>query len=233
MKMPAGILAAAAASLLMSGAASAQSYNFQDVVSSSGYSVAPTVGPGVDPTSSPWTGFQDNGTYVNNGVSLALSGFTSPASNPGMIDGPDPYNGTPAFLLSQSLQTPTSGEGFLELGNVPTPPAGDTYDLYLYGTNFDGTDSTVFQQGILGITFNSSSLGVPNDSFAENVNYVLLTNIGPQNGVINVLVRSVPPGYGIGDLNGLQLVVVPIPEPSTAGLLAVAAAGLLARRRRA
>jgi hypothetical protein len=216
--------------LVLSAGAGAQSYNFQDIVESFHWALSPTAGPGVYPTSGLWGGFIYNGPTTNNGVTLTLSGFADDFAIPEFIvDGRYQYAGTPADVLSQSLAT--SGVDTFEFSGVPLAPAGDTYALYLYATNFNATDATTFNlttgsgtanKGIYS-TKNSPSLGTPNDAFSEGVNYVLFDNVVPLNGVVSGTVSSGPIGLGggQGDFNGAQLVAVPT-STSTGGNITVA-----------
>jgi len=207
--------------LVLSAAAGAQSYNFQDTLESFHWAESPIDGPGVYPTTAPWGGFIYNGPTTNNGVTLTLSGFADDFAIPEFIvEGRYQYAGTPADVLSQSLAT--SGVDTFELSNIPAAPAGDTYALYLYASNFNATDATAFQlttgsgtpdKGIES-TINSPSLGTPNDKFSEGVNYVLFDNVVPVDGIVGGNVTSfggigLGPAYEQGDFNGAQLVAVP------------------------
>jgi Dockerin type I domain len=207
-----GVTLAAAGSVL------AQDYNFDDDSTAMEYAGGRTYkgGPGVVQSSQAWTGFEDNGTFVNNSVSLTLSGFPELAFPAVIVNGPDPYQGTPAFILSQALPTGDATDTFA-LSNVPPAPAGEAYDLILYGTDFDGTGGTEFSVNIGGgfadkeisATANSPAYGQPNDAFVEGVNYVVFDNVVPEAGLIAGTV-SMLPGAPKGDLNAVQLVTVPI-----------------------
>jgi hypothetical protein len=206
--------------LTLAATANGESYDFQDTVNSFHFEGSRPLGPGIYPTTGLWTGYIWNGTYNNNGVSLTLSGFNDVIVPDFVTSAPDPLAGTPAFLLSQAITTNTSGT--FELTNIPAAPAGDTYSLYLYGTNAAANAGTLFglttaaaspENGMIA-TVNSPSLGVPNDSFAEGVNYVLYNNVVPVNGTISGTVSPNAPSAE-GDLNGLQLVLTPPTIPVT------------------
>jgi hypothetical protein len=230
--------------LIVSAQALAQNYDFQDESLSLNYTNAPNVGPGVYPTTGAWSGYEENGAATNNGVKLTLSGFEEVFFPAFIEDGPNPFNGTPAFTLSQSL--PTKGMGEFQLTGIPALPAGESYSLYLYGTNIFANDASTFSitsgGGIasddITSTLNSTILGKPNDSFAEGVNYVLFNDLLPVDGEIDGLVTPTFPG-GTADLNGLQLVADPpappptfVPEPASVGLVLIATSVFLYRRPR-
>jgi hypothetical protein len=109
-------------------------FDFQNDIVALHYTQSVYNGPGVFPSSHAWSTYYAPGSYTNNGVTLVLSGFNQVALPNFLVDGPPPYQGTPAFTLSQAIAA--QGTGVFELDNIPTAPAGDTYNLVLYGTNF-------------------------------------------------------------------------------------------------
>src|SRR5262249_53004141 len=111
----------------ISQAAWALDFDFQDNVTALHYSDAVYNGPGVVPSSHPWTAFFDPGTFTNDGVTLTLSGFDTIAIPEFVVSGPAPYHGTPAFTLSQAMAA--HGYATFQLSNIPAAPAGDTYEL--------------------------------------------------------------------------------------------------------
>lgn len=227
--------------LIASSSAFAQSYDFQENVAFMYFNYAPSLGPGVVSTNNSWSSYSEPGQYTNNGVTLTLSGFPEVSYPAIFVGGADPYNGTPAFTLGQSLWTNSTAQ--IQLTNIPAIPAGDTYSLYLYAANYGDEQGTTFgittgggaaDDGISS-TINSSSLGTPNDSFAEGINYVLFTGLMPIKGEIDGFITPTVPG-DMANLNGLQLVVDPpptsVPEPASVGLLLMAGSAILFRRRR-
>jgi hypothetical protein len=81
---------------------------------------------------------------------------------------------------------------------------------------------------------------VPNDAYKESIgngtvagtlegNYARISNLNPSSGTLFILAEALTGGPQRGAIQGFQLVQVP--EPSTIGLLAVAAVSLLRRRR--
>jgi hypothetical protein len=175
--------------------------------------------------------------YLNNGVTLTLSGFDEVSIPNYGVFGPPPNQNTPEFVLSQALTA--QGTATFELDNIPATPLGDTYDLILYATNLAANSGTSFSlftgsgeadQGISS-TLNAPDLGQttgPNDIFSEGRNYVVFHNVIPVNGIIAGTATSL---FTEADLNALQLVTVP--EPATLILAIISAASLLAVRRMA
>jgi hypothetical protein len=116
---------------------------------------------------------------------------------------------------SPGVGTATRPQGLMILSNVP---AG-TYDLYLYGANFDGTRGAAFvvdsgtpTNGLFQ-TINSyaeSGYG-PETNFVLGMDYTVYNNVTPKtNGTIQITwgaVSNANSGLtGEGDFNGLQLV---------------------------
>jgi hypothetical protein len=159
--------------------------------------------------------------------------------------------GTPSQILSVAALTPNATTpGTFELSNVP---AG-TYNLFLYGANFDGTRGAAFALAAAnggtplgGFTSsinpnNGTTTTGPLTSFVLGVDYVEFTGVTPDgSGNINGTWGAVSnPNSGLsgeGDFNGLQLqLVTPVPEPSSLAFCLVGGIGGLAqflRRRRA
>jgi PEP-CTERM motif len=156
--------------------------------------------------------------------------------------------GQPSWILSHAavvnggspgIGTSANPLGSFTLANVP---AG-TYDLFLYGANFDGTrgasfsvSSGTFLGGIsTTINPNAAPTGSALNAVILGQTYVEAINVTPDsNGDITGTWGAVSnPNSGLsgeGDFNGLQL--VPVPEPSTFALFGLGLAGLLAWRRR-
>jgi len=151
-----------------------------------------------------------------------------------------PANGTPGFLLGEAALVSGSTLGTFTLGHV----APGTYDLFLYGANYDYTRGAAFNitegggtaVGGFTSTLNGAFGGTKGGPFVLGDNYVEFANITVGNdGTISGTWGD--PGNnplsglsGEGDFNGLQLVTVP--EPSTIALIGLGIGGLLCLRRR-
>jgi hypothetical protein len=172
----------------------AADFDFQDNDVAQHYTgTASYHGPGVVAGSHNWTPYDAIGTYTNDGVTLILSRFDPVESPPFQVNGLPPYHGTPAFTLSQAL--PTHGTGQFELDGIPAAPAGQTYKLYLYGTDAAADAGSQFNLAVgsglpdLGISTTTNApdpgqSGGPNDIFAEGRNYVAFDDVVPVNGTV-------------------------------------------------
>jgi hypothetical protein len=215
--------------------ARAQDFDFQDDIVALHYSQSIFNGPGVLPGAHMWTPYYEPGTYLNNGVTLTLSGFDEvPIPNYGVF-GPPPNQNTPAFVLSQALTAQETAT--FELDNIPATPLGDTYDLVLYATNFAANAGTAFSLFIgsgsadKGISsthnaFDPGQTSGPNDIFSEGRNYAVFDNVIP---VMGTIVGTATPLFTEADLNAVQLVTVPVPEPATLTLAALLVSLILLR----
>ena len=177
-----------------------------------------------------------------SGVTISLNyGFDNGATG-GMVQG------SPSWILSHAAVvnsgSPGAGTaanpmGVVTLNNV----APGTYNLFLYGANYDNTRGANFSIGVGGGTFldgiNSTinaATGGPATSFVLGQTYVEVLGVTPVGGEIQIdwgAVSNPTSGLsGEGDFNGLQLVAV-VPEPGTLAICGLGIAGLfLARRRR-
>jgi hypothetical protein len=201
--------------------ARAQDFDFQDDIVALHYSQSIFNGPGVLPSAHMWTPYYEPGTYLNNGVTLTLSGFDEVSIPNYGVFGPPPNQNTPAFVLSQALTAQETAT--FELDNIPVAPRGDTYDLVLYATNIAANAGTAFSltigsgsadQGISS-TLNALDPGQtsgPNDIFSEGRNYVVFDNVIP---VMGTIVGTATLLFTEADLNAVQLMAVPVPEPAT------------------
>jgi PEP-CTERM motif len=151
--------------------------------------------------------------------------------------------GSPSFLLGNAAIVTNNDVGTFSLMNVP---AG-TYDLYLYGTNYDGTRGAAFTassgSALDGITSaigpNAASGSGPLNSYVLGQDYVEFVGVVPDsNGTISGTWTGVTNPQdtsltGEGDFNGLQLVSASaVPEPASLAVIGLGALGLLSRRRR-
>lgn len=151
-----------------------------------------------------------------------------------------PANGTPGFLLGEAALALSGTLGTFTLGHV----AQGTYDLYLYGANYDYTRGAAFNitegggtaVGGFTSTLNGAYGGTKGGPFILGDNYVEFANITVgADGTISGTwgdpgVNPISGLSGEGDFNGLQLVTVP--EPSTFALIGLGIGGLLSLRRR-
>ncbi|MDB6066735.1 MAG: hypothetical protein JWR26_2943 [Pedosphaera sp.] len=144
--------------------------------------------------------------------------------------------GQPSWLLtSAALVNGTHAPGVFTLNNV----AAGTYNLYLYGQNYDATRGAAFSITTGGGTavggFTSTINTGNKTSFVLGDNYVEFTGLSPVGGVISGTWAAVSNPFsglsGEGNFNGLQLVTV-VPEPSTIALLGLGIGGMFALRRR-
>jgi hypothetical protein len=204
------------------------------------YSGTTTSGPNLfDPTN---TGKANVGNATSAGVHSPVTLSLSYASDNGSQSGV--AQGSPSQILSQASLVSGTNLGTFTLGSVP---AG-TYNLYLYGANYDGTRGAAF-------ALNGANGGAPLGGFTSTINpnatptgplntfilggdYVEFMGVTPDvNGNIIGTWGSVSnPISGLsgeGDFNGLQLEVAPVPEPSSFLLVGcVGCAVQMIRRRR-
>jgi fibronectin-binding autotransporter adhesin len=166
------------------------------------------------------SGASNVGNAYSNGtlspVTLTVSTITGENGAGNMTN-----QGTPGFLLATADLVQGSTLGTFTLGSVP---AG-TYDLYLYGANYDGTRGAAFnltsQSGAAsaagGFTTTTNPNANPNGpltSFVLGQDYVEYLNVSPTAaGVIagtwGAVSNPISGLSGEGDFNGLQLVEVP------------------------
>jgi hypothetical protein len=151
--------------------------------------------------------------------------------------------GTPFFLLGYATLvnagnpgngTTASPMGTFTLSHVPT----GTYDIYLYGANYDSDRGAQFAMSsgtpdsALSATLNNHN----NNTFVEGQNYVLFHNVTPNGS--GIITGSFIPLFnpntgqdGEADFNGLQIVSVSTPEPASLAVISLGSVFLLRRRR--
>lgn len=202
--------------------------------------------PGANHLFSPLNPSAGGGNAYSNGtlspITLALSyGGDNGINNVGAQS--DVVQGTPAWILSEAALTPNATTpGTFSLGSVPS----GTYDLYLYGANYNGDRGAVFALeaanggtpvGGFTSTINPAT-GGPLQTFILGGDYVEFTGVTPDangdiNGTWSAVSNPISGNSGEGDFNGMQLVYVsPVPEPVSIGALGLFGCALLGRRRR-
>jgi hypothetical protein len=201
------------------------------------YSGTTTSGPNVfAPSASPPTsGFgNSNSDGTISPITLKMSYDFDNGATGGAVQG------TASFLFSHAALVTNGDVGTFELDNVP---AG-TYDLYLYGANYDGTRGAAFTVssgtplGGFTTTTNPNANGGsgPLTSYILGTDYVEFLNVTPASGVISGTwtgaFNPISLNNGEGDFNGLQLASA-VPEPASIGMVAIASLAALRRRRRA
>jgi hypothetical protein len=157
------------------------------------------------------------------------------------------HNGTPGFLLGEAaivnggspgIGTSSNPLGSFTLNNV----AAGSYDLFLYGANYNNDRGAAFSITIGGGTamggitsaINAAN-GSPASSFVLGQDYVEFVGVTPVGGEISgtwgAVSNSISGNSGEGDFNGLQLVAV-VPEPAALALFGLGLGGLCFLRRR-
>jgi hypothetical protein len=209
-----------------------------------------------DPGNNVWNGFGGAGPgdplTASTGPNKTSSGAATPITldtSYGFDNGALFYNyptqgtpgntaqGQPSFVLGQAAVVNGANPlGTFALHHVPT----GTYNLYLFGANFDndrGASFTVGSGTPLGGFSSTMNLknGSPSNAFVLGANYVEFVGVAPNGngdiiGTWGAVTNTVTGQSGEGDFNGLQLVRVP--EPASLALLALGSAGVLALRRR-
>jgi hypothetical protein len=151
--------------------------------------------------------------------------------------------GTPSQIFSAAALTPNATTpGTFTLSNVP---AG-TYNLFLYGANYDGNRGAAFTVSsgtpLGGFSSTTNPGGGPLQTFVLGGDYVEFTGVTPDGsgnitGTWGAVSNPITGFSGEGDFNGLQLQFVPVPEPSSLAFCLVGGVGglmrIMRRRRRA
>jgi hypothetical protein len=190
--------------------------------------------------------FQPSNSGAANTGNATSAGSLSPVTISLSYGGDNGANGgitqgQPSWILSHAALVSGTTVGTFTLNNVPS----GTYNIFLYGANFDGTRGALFGittgggTAVGGITSainpNAAPTGNALNAFVLGQNYVEFTGLTPVGGVISGTWSAVSnPNSGLsgeGDFNGLQLVTV-VPEPSTLAILGLGIGGLFGLRRR-
>ncbi len=229
-------------------------YSGQGALSDPGNNIWNGFGGGFNPTSN---GFSPGNstpaphttdpTRQPGGAILTSSGSLTPITltvnyggdNGGLHNTGTTFQGTPAFILGQAaIVNGSNPNGSAILNNV----ASGTYNIFLYGENFDATRGAAFSLAAAnGGTFLNGISTTLNTgqkaSFVDGDNFVEVLGVHPDvNGQITIdfgAVNNPISGLsGEGDFNGLQLQVAAAPEPGTLAMLGLGIAGIFALRRR-
>lgn len=211
-------------------------------LSSTSGSVLFGTGGTIDSSGNPTTTPAGNATSkgVFSPVTLSMNFGTDSANTAGSTPG------TPSWLLTSAAivdgGNPGAGTAGAPLGTFALHNVDQTktYDLFLYGQNYDATRGAAFAlNGSNGGTavggFTSTlNTGIKN-SFVLGNNYVEFTGVmadanGDISGSWGAVSNPTSGLSGEGDFNGLQLVAVP--EPAAITLIGMGLAGLCVWRRR-
>jgi hypothetical protein len=203
--------------------------------STAGYPILFGSGGTIDGSGNP-TGVQaGNATSHGLATPVTLSISYDHDNGAGTI-GASLTQGTPGYILGEAAIAPPGTTGTFTLQNVP---AG-TYDLYLYGANYDDDRGARFTVGGQVVTINNNPAldgQHPGTQFDLGANYTIFHGVTPD-GSGNItgtwdgqFTNPITNQSGEGDFNGLQLVTV-VPEPATFGLFGLGLTALLFRRRK-
>jgi hypothetical protein len=151
--------------------------------------------------------------------------------------------GTPSQVFSDAaVVNGANPTGTFTLSNVP---AG-TYNLFLYGANYDGNRGAAFTVSsgspVGGFTSAINPGGGPLNSYILGGDYVEFTGVTPDGsgsitGTWGAVTNPFSGLSGEGDFNGLQLQAAAVPEPSSLAFCLIGGVGglvrIVRRRRRA
>ena len=195
-----------------------------------GYQHIEYVGQGayVDAGNDTWNGWLNNDGFAAPAMTsgdiltpIALTLTNVGFNSGGIYNAPYPdgaggntLQGMPGFVMGQNAAVNNNNVGGFILSSVPE----GSYDLYLYGANYDNDRGANFTVGGNTLTANNdpSVNGThPGTNFMEGLNYVVFHNLAPDtNGVISgtwdgIFTNPNTGQSGEGCFNGLQLVKVP------------------------
>jgi hypothetical protein len=202
--------------------------------SANGYPIVFGTGGTIDGSGNPTTVVAGNVTSAGLATPVTLSISYDHDNGAGTI-GASLTQGTPGFLLGEAAIAPPNTTGTFALHNVPT----STYDLYLYGANYDDDRGARFTVGAQTVTINNNPAvdgSHPGTNFDLGANYTIIHGVTPDGtGTISgswdgQFTNPFTGQSGEGDFNGLQLVLVP--EPCSIVLIGLGVAGLVLARRR-
>jgi len=205
-----------------------QPYAWHNGLSASGNTLFSPASPGATNTGNATS----SGTI--SPVTLSLSYGFDNGANGGVTQG------QPSWILSHAAVV--NGANPLGTFGLQNVPAG-TYDLFLYGANFDGTRGASFTvssgTALGGITQtinpNAAPTGNALNAFVLGQTYVEFVGVTPDGsgnitGTWGAVSNPISGLSGEGDFNGLQLVLVP--EPGALALIGLGLGGLCFLRRR-
>jgi len=162
-------------------------------------------------------------------VTLSLTGnstFNNTAfgGGDGWATAGSPY----ADLVNSVLANSTAGApSFVDFSGL-TP--GESYELVVYSvSNTDGRTSTF----TIGATTDTNTNALAVTTFTPGFNYDVFTGTVGAGGTLDMSYGGVGGGLTESDINGMQLMLSPVPEPTTLALLGLAGVPALLRRRRA
>jgi hypothetical protein len=181
------------------------------------------------------SGDQWNFQQSKNGTNVALTDTSGAATGISMsfqaqgtygVGGGSAFNGTDYYELMQGFLYTQGGPIDVTFSGLT---AGESYELLVYGQS-DG-NSPAYGGTITANGSSATALQNTYSIFVAGGNYVQLTGTADSNGDI-VITDAKATDRDQTMINGIQLVVDPIPEPATLLLAPLLAAPILLRRRR-
>lgn len=175
-------------------------------------------------------------TTYSDGSAILGGGVAVTVAKTGTYSNASGANGTPSYLLADYVDSISATPSNYSLTNVP---AG-TYDVYIYGIN-GSYQSRGTRYTVNGAPGTQTTNNTTYSSFIQNNNYVVFDAVtvadsGNGFGTLSGTYLGVPstgtPNNTEGDVNAIQLVPLPAPEPASLAVLGLGGLGLLLRRRR-